>query len=132
MIVSRPKTVMNHGIQRRGQAAEDGEAELRMRGARSATDWLYECERSSQPARSCGTRRPPGGERLAHVQQLVAEPPLDEARRDALAVERRDDRDLELPVSRGPSSTAKVIEPFPTSPRCEKTTCVRAALRPGR
>ena len=96
MIVSRPKTVMNHGIPA-ARLPKTGEAELRMRGARIGDRLVVRVREVVPAGAELRDAQPPGGERLAHVQQLVAEPPLDEARRDALAVERRDDRDLELP-----------------------------------
>jgi hypothetical protein len=57
---------------------------------------LYEWERSSHPAKLRHAEAP-RRERLADVQQLVAEPPFDEAGRHPLAVEARDDGDLQLP-----------------------------------
>ena len=54
--MSRPKTVMNHGMPAAGSLPTPSSLPCIRRDARSDTERPNECARSSQVARSCGTR----------------------------------------------------------------------------
>ena len=128
MIVSRPNTVMNHGIPAAGSIAESRVFEPRMRSAaRSLTDWLNEFSSSSHSARSCGTRschaasesrtRPRSSPNWrSTVFGTTASP--SETTTTSMRISHR---------SRGASSTGKAIAEPLTFPRCERMICVQSA-----
>ena len=97
MIVSRPKTVMNHGIPAAGSLPSPTPPCSRIRSeARSATDCANACSRSSHSrgAAGRGAATPRASRGRARARRRSA------ARRAAarlLAVDERDDVELELP-----------------------------------
>ena len=106
MIVSRPKTVMNHGIPAAGMRPVRPAPRMRSE-ARSETDWKNERAESVPVGPELRHAQLPRGERVAHARQLLAEAPLGRARRERVAVDRGDDVQPQLPASRAGSSSSR-------------------------
>ena len=122
--VSRPKTVMNHGIPAAGSVPSRRPCGCAAT-ARSATERLKEWRRSSQ-SRGAAARAAARPRAIAHVHELLAEAPLAPSRR-IWSPSRSAMTSMRSSTPRAaPSSTCqRDVEPS-TAPGCERITCVRA------
>ncbi len=125
--VSRPKTVMNHGMPAAAAFRGRRPDAPRIRSdARSLTDWPKERPRSSHSARSCGTRS-------CHAASESRTRPRSSPKRRSTARGTSSSPSATgttsmrtSQCSRGPSEMSyEIVEPF-TVPRCERMICVRS------
>ena len=120
--VSRPNTVMNHGMPAAGSLPMSPSARMRS-AARSLTERRNAWLSVSQLAFTCGTLEVPGGERVADVRELLAERRAGRCGR-ARTVEQHLDHELPpLAARRARPSRRRSSRSW--RPGCENSTCVR-------
>ena len=81
--MSRPKTVMNHGIPAAGSIPMLPSVRIRS-AARSATDWAKRARETVVRGAEAWHLQAPGVERGLHVRPALAEAPLDDERQRLL------------------------------------------------
>ena len=114
MSVSRPKTVMNHGMPAAGSCPIPSPPRIRS-AARSATDWRERLPKVvARRVRSRGTLRCHAASDSRTCSRSSPKLPLDDVRLRLRARERRDDVDAQLPeLARGelePEADARAVD----------------------